>query len=207
MYGGIFFMFWILHQSIKQTQFYTLALLQYALVFSLLLWGVAFAQETVNSDHHNYSEMIQKMNAWDQQYQNRLNLMETRMNTKIETVTNRFDERLQAIDYRFKQLEELFKQIDKRFEQQIHMMYILAMIFTLMMIAVLAFCVWDRRSFFEKSKEIALKETELLTSTLDKKIGDNNQMIKKIYAFQDHMAKKYPEYKQSLMEMDLVTDG
>ena len=53
------------------------------------------------------------------------------------------------IDKRFEQIDKRFEQIDKRFEQMMDFLKILSAIFTSLVIAVIGFAYWDRRTIIK----------------------------------------------------------
>ena len=64
------------------------------------------------------------------------------------------------IDKRFEQIDKRFEQIDKRFEQMMDFLKILSAIFTSLVIAVIGFAYWDRRTIIKKAKEETIAEIE-----------------------------------------------
>lgn len=86
------------------------------------------------------------------------------MNKRFEMVDKRFEELRQDMIKRFeasdKRSEELREDMNKRFEQQIHFLYILAGIFTTLVVAVIAFAYWDRRTILREAKIQTLDQLE-----------------------------------------------
>jgi len=64
------------------------------------------------------------------------------------------------IDKRFEQIDKRFEQVDKRFEQMMDFLKILSAIFTSLVIAVIGFAYWDRRTIIKKAKEETIAEIE-----------------------------------------------
>ena len=80
---------------------------------------------------------------------------------EMRTDTNkRFEEMREDTNKRFEQVDKRFEQIDKRIDQLITFLWILAGIFTALVVAVIAFAYWDRRTIIRRAKEEALKEME-----------------------------------------------
>jgi exonuclease VII large subunit len=75
-------------------------------------------------------------------------------------VNKRFEEMREDTNKRFEQVDKRFEQIDKRIDQLITFLWILAGIFTALVVAVIAFAYWDRRTIIRRAKEEALKEME-----------------------------------------------
>ena len=65
------------------------------------------------------------------------------MNKRFEQVDKRFEQMQAAMDKRF-------EQVDKRFEQMMLTMQLLAALFTALVIAVLGYAWWDRRTIISK---------------------------------------------------------
>jgi hypothetical protein len=77
-----------------------------------------------------------------------------------EDMNKRFEEMREDTNKRFEQVDKRFEQIDKRIDQLITFLWILAGIFTALVVAVIAFAYWDRRTIIRRAKEEALKEME-----------------------------------------------
>ncbi|MDM7202762.1 MAG: hypothetical protein P3W84_000845 [Thermodesulfobacteriaceae bacterium] len=69
-----------------------------------------------------------------------------RLETKLEEMEKRIDQR--------------FEQFDKRFSDLITFLWIIAGIFTATMVAAIGFAIWDRRSFIKRAKEETITEIE-----------------------------------------------
>jgi hypothetical protein len=81
-----------------------------------------------------------------------------------EDMNKRFEEMRADVNKRFQEMREdtnkRFEQVDKRIDQLITFLWILAGIFTALVVAVIAFAYWDRRTIIRRAKEEALKEME-----------------------------------------------
>ena len=90
--------------------------------------------------------------------------MRADVNTRFEEMradTNkRFEEMREDTNKRFEQVDKRFEQIDKRIEDLITFLWILAGIFTALVVAVIAFAYWDRRTIIRRAKEEAMREME-----------------------------------------------
>jgi len=91
-------------------------------------------------------------------------VLEARFQEFKESVDKRFEElradmnkRFEQVDKRFEELRadmnKRFEQVDKRFEEQLFFMKVLAAIFTSLVVAVIAFAWWDRRTIIRKARE------------------------------------------------------
>lgn len=83
-----------------------------------------------------------------------------RVETKLEEMEKRMEQRFEQIDKRFEQIDKRFEQVDKRFSDLITFLWILAGIFTAIMVAAISLTIWDRRSYIKKAKEETISEIE-----------------------------------------------
>ena len=96
------------------------------------------------------------------------------------------------IDKRFEQIDKRFEQIDKRFEQMMDFLKILSAIFTTLVIAVIGFAYWDRRTIIKKAKEETIAEIE--------KEGRLRDLIMALR----ELAKRHPELAELLKQFNLL---
>ena len=68
--------------------------------------------------------------------------------------------RIGEIDKRFEQVDKRFEQVDKRFEQMMDFLYILAGIFTSLVVVVIGFAYWDRRTVIREARREAIEFME-----------------------------------------------
>jgi len=78
------------------------------------------------------------------------------MNKRFEQVDKRFEQ----VDKRFEQVDKRFEQVDKRFEQFLNFLWILTGIFTTIMVAVIGFAYWDRRTVIRKATDESVARIE-----------------------------------------------
>ena len=100
--------------------------------------------------------------------------------------------RIGEIDKRFEQIDKRFEQIDKRFEQMMDFLKILSAIFTTLVIAVIGFAYWDRRTIIKKAKEETIAEIE--------KEGRLRDLIMALR----ELAKRQPELAELLKQFRLL---
>jgi len=79
---------------------------------------------------------------------------------ELKVKMGEIDKRFEQIDKRFEQIDKRFEQVDKRFEQMMDFLKILSAIFTSLVIAVIGFAYWDRRTIIKKAKEETIAEIE-----------------------------------------------
>jgi len=96
------------------------------------------------------------------------------------------------IDKRFEQIDKRFEQIDKRFEQMMDFLKILSAIFTSLVIAVIGFAYWDRRTIIKKAKEETIAEIE--------KEGRLRDLIMALR----ELAQRHPELAELLKQFHLL---
>ena len=68
--------------------------------------------------------------------------------------------RMGEIDKRFDQVDKRFDQVDKRFEDMFNFFYILAGIFTSLVVVVIGFAYWDRRTMMKEARREAIEFME-----------------------------------------------
>jgi len=85
-----------------------------------------------------------------------------RMEATLQVFMQQVDKRFEQVDKRFEELREdmnkRFEQVDKRFDQMMTFLWILAGIFTALVVAVIGFAYWDRRTIIRRAKEEAIEE-------------------------------------------------
>ena len=92
--------------------------------------------------------------------------LRTRMleiDNRFEQIDKRFEQiekRFEQIEKRFEQIDKRFEQVDKRFEQLIQFLYILAGIFTTLVVANIGFAYWDRRTIISQAKKETKEDLE-----------------------------------------------
>uniref|UniRef100_A0A832EKI9 Uncharacterized protein n=1 Tax=Desulfacinum infernum TaxID=35837 RepID=A0A832EKI9_9BACT len=82
---------------------------------------------------------------------------------RFEQIEKRFEQiekRFEQIEKRFEQIDKRFEQVDKRFEQLIQFLYILAGIFTTLVVANIGFAYWDRRTIISQAKKETKEDLE-----------------------------------------------
>jgi len=93
---------------------------------------------------------------------------------RFEQIDKRFeqiDKRFEQIDKRFEQIDKRFEQVDKRFEdlrqdmnkrfeQVMNFLWILSGIFTTLVVAVIGFGYWDRRTIIRRARDEAIEAIE-----------------------------------------------
>ncbi|ROR03122.1 hypothetical protein [Desulfosoma caldarium] len=79
---------------------------------------------------------------------------------ELRTRMLEIDKRFEQIDKRFEQIDKRLEQVDKRFDQLMHFLYILAGIFTSLVVAVIGFAYWDRRTIVSQAKKETKEDLE-----------------------------------------------
>ena len=117
------------------------------------------------------------------------------LKVKMGEIDKRFeqiDKRFEQIDKRFEQIDKRFEQVDKRFEQMMDFLKILSAIFTTLVIAVIGFAYWDRRTIIKKAKEETIA-----------KIEKEGRLRDLIMALRE-LAKRHPELAELLKQFNLL---
>ena len=101
---------------------------------------------------------------------------------RLDERLNQIDKRFEQIDKRFEELRQdmnkRFEQVDKKFEQMMNFMWILAGIFTSLVVAIIAFAFWDRRTMLRETKNEIEKEGSLQNLIIAiRKYAKNNKEL------------------------------
>ena len=78
------------------------------------------------------------------------------LKVKMEEIDKRFEQ----IDKRFDQVDKRFDDVNNRFEDMFNFFYILAGIFTSLVVVVIGFAYWDRRTMIREAKREAIEFME-----------------------------------------------
>ena len=78
------------------------------------------------------------------------------LKVKMAEIDKRFDQ----VDKRFDQVDKRFDDVNNRFEDMFHFFYILAGIFTSLVVVVIGFAYWDRRTMIREAKREAIEFME-----------------------------------------------
>ena len=114
------------------------AILFLIISFTFLSTSVLFAQDGfTQKDRELLIELKVKMGEIDKRFE------------QIDKRFEQIDKRFEQIDKRFEQIDKRFEQVDKRFEQMMDFLKILSAIFTSLVIAVIGFAYWDRRTIIK----------------------------------------------------------
>jgi len=68
--------------------------------------------------------------------------------------------KMEGIDKRFEQIDKRFDQVDRRFEDMFNFFYILSGIFTALVVVVIGFAYWDRRTMIREARREAIEFME-----------------------------------------------
>lgn len=71
---------------------------------------------------------------------------------RIETKLQEMDKRFEQIDKRFEQIDKRIDQVDKLMDQLQIFLWILSGIFTSLVVAVIGFAFWDRRTMLREAR-------------------------------------------------------
>ncbi|MEJ5300150.1 MAG: hypothetical protein WHS38_04095 [Thermodesulforhabdaceae bacterium] len=99
----------------------------------------------------NQKAVLQRIDDLEKRFEQRFEEIDKR----FEEMNKRFDQRFAEIDKRF---EEINRRIDQRFEDLNKQLDRLTAVFTAIVVAVIGFAYWDRRTIIKKAKEEALAE-------------------------------------------------
>ena len=83
-----------------------------------------------------------------------------RVETTLEVFMEQVDKRFEQIDKRFEQIDKRFEQVNQQFEQMMTFLWMLTGIFTTLVVAVIGFAYWDRRTIIRKARDEAIEVIE-----------------------------------------------
>jgi TolA-binding protein len=123
-----------------------------------------FGQGFDQQDRERLVRLEATLLAFMQQSDKRFAELREDMNKRFDQLDKRIDDLRQEMNSRLEEMRQdtnkRFEQVDKRIDQLITFLWILAGIFTALVVAVIAFAYWDRRTIIRRAKEEALKEME-----------------------------------------------
>ncbi|RMI00306.1 MAG: hypothetical protein D6681_11365, partial [Calditrichaeota bacterium] len=82
------------------------------------------------------------------------------MNERFRLLEKRFEDRFEQVDRRFEEIDKRFEQVNQRFHDMLVFMQILAGIFVALVVAVIGFAYWDRRTIIRKAKQETIETLE-----------------------------------------------
>ncbi|ROQ93182.1 hypothetical protein [Desulfosoma caldarium] len=134
----------------KQQRVWLVVFLMAMLIGVLTASGSVLAQEPgfTRQDRDLLIELRTRMLEIDKRFE------------QINKIFEQIDKRFEQIDKRFEQVDKRFEQVDKRFDQLMHFLYILAGIFTSLVVAVIGFAYWDRRTIVSQAKKETKEDLE-----------------------------------------------
>ena len=104
-------------------------------------------QAVLEAQFREFKESVDKR---FEQVDRRFEELREDMNKRFEELRADTNKRFEQVNKRF---EELRADMNKRFEEQLFFMKVLAAIFTSLVVAVIAFAWWDRRTIIRKAQE------------------------------------------------------
>jgi uncharacterized protein (DUF3084 family) len=126
-----------------------------ALIFVMSLVSVCFAESGFSQEDR---DRLIRMEATLQVFMQQVDKRFEQVDKRFEQVDKRFEELREDMNKRFEQVDKRFEQVDKRFDQMMTFLWILAGIFTALVVAVIGFAYWDRRTIIRRAKEEAIEE-------------------------------------------------
>jgi predicted PurR-regulated permease PerM len=115
--------------------------------FAILLFtGNVFASKPVDFTQEDRDRIIR--------IETTLQVFMQQTDKRFESMQNQMDKRFEQVD---KRLESMQNQMDKRFEQLTSFLWMIVSIFTTLVVAILGFAIWDRRTIIARAKEEALE--------------------------------------------------
>lgn len=127
------------------------------------------------------------------------------LHTTLKVYMDQVEKRFAQIDKRFEQIDKRFEDVDKRMEElskridQLQVfLWILSGIFTSLVIFVIGFAYWDRRTIIKKAKDETLRELNLRYE-----MEDINVISRLIRALREY-AKSDQRMEKALAQFNLL---
>ena len=127
----------------------------------LLVTSPALAQDGfTQQDRDLLVELRVRLEEMDKRFED----FQASIDKRLEESQASMDRRFEQVDKRFEQvhtqISDLRQDMNRRFEQMFHFFYILAGIFTSMVVAVIGFAYWDRRTIIREARREAIEFME-----------------------------------------------
>ena len=110
------------------------------------------------------------------------------------------DKRFEQVDKRFEQvdirLSELRQDMNNRFEQIMNTIWILAALFTAIVVGTISFALWDRRTM--------IRPFESKVAKLEEKIENNKQTNQKLHTALKDFAATHKRFAEILHRLNLL---
>ncbi|CAN2042482.1 t-SNARE coiled-coil homology domain-containing protein [Candidatus Magnetomoraceae bacterium gMMP-15] len=124
-----------------------------------------------------------------------------------EDMNKRFEELREDMNKRFEQVDKRFEQMNNRFEDMLNFLYILAGIFSTMVVGVIGFAYWDRRTILYKAREevreTTQKDREIIKDN-QRRIEEHQTQLNTVQLLLRRMALKSSDLKQLLSDMNML---
>ncbi|MDD3553668.1 MAG: hypothetical protein PHC35_04010 [Deltaproteobacteria bacterium] len=157
--------------------------------FAILLFtGNVFASKPVDFTQEDRDRIIRietTLQVFMQQTDKRFEQVDKR----LESMQNQTDKRFESMQ---NQMDKRFEQVDKRFDQLISFLWMIVSIFTTLVVAILGFAIWDRRTIIARAKEEALEAVRA-----ESKLDDILKAMRKI-------SEVDPKWKTVLSQLNLL---
>ncbi len=163
------------------------AILPMAAVFFLFTFFTFV--HTVFADGDSFTQKDREMLIRLDERLNQIDKRFEQVDKRFEQVDRRFEEMREDMNKRFEELREdmnkRFEQVDKRFEQMMNFMWMLAGIFTSLVVTTIAFAFWDRRTMLREMRNEIEKEGRLkdLIKALKEYAGKNQELASVLRSF------------------------
>jgi len=105
-----------------------------------------------------FSGLAEAKDGFTQKDRELLIRLETTLKVFMEQTDKRFEDLHSEMDKRF---AELRSDMNKRFEQMITFLWILASVFSALVVAVIGFALWDRKTMIRRARDEIEKEGRL----------------------------------------------
>ncbi len=148
------------HMKIKPLPF-AISVLAFLLTFILPLSFVfAGGDSFTQKDREMLIRLDERLNQIDKRFE-QIDKRFEQIDKRFEQIDKRFEELREDMNKRFEQVDKRFEQVDKRFEQMMNFLWILSGIFTSLVLSIIAFAFWDRRTMLREMRNEIEKEGSL----------------------------------------------
>ncbi len=133
------------------------------LLFALLLWGsLTFSKETgfTQEDRERLIRLETTLRVFMEQTNKRFEDLRNDMNKRFEQMDRRITELREDMNKRFEQVDKRFEQINNELNRLVNIMVGIFAGQVALVVAVIGFAYWDRRTIIRKAREDTIEHLE-----------------------------------------------
>ena len=110
-----------------------------------------------------FEQVDKRFEMLQREMDKRFEILQREMDKRFEQIDKRFeqvDKRFEQVDKRFEQVDKRFEQVNNRFNDLIQFLWMLTGIFTTLVLTVLGYAWWDRRTIIREARNQAVAQIE-----------------------------------------------